>query len=116
MILRLTATEDVSVLPPIGEVLDAEGLRGALRLLDDPGARVARLDLGALRLPTAEGLGLLVSINKELRARGGGLVLCNVPADAYEVFEGLHLVDVLDVRQRGASRRPRTSVEPKGVS
>jgi hypothetical protein len=56
-----------------------------------------------VRLPTAEGLGLLVRLNKELRARGGGLVLFNVPADAYEVFEGMHLVDVLDVRQRGAS-------------
>ena len=56
-----------------------------------------------MRLPTAEGLGLLVRLNKELRARGGGLVLCNVPADAYEVFEGMHLVDVLDVRQQGTS-------------
>ena len=56
-----------------------------------------------MRLPTAEGLGLLVSLNKELRARGGALVLCNVPADAYEVFEGMHLVDVLDVRQQGTS-------------
>jgi hypothetical protein len=48
--------------------------------------------------PTAEGLGVLVTLAAELRCRGGGLVLVNVPADTYEVFAVTHLVDVLDVR------------------
>ena len=58
-------------------------------------------ELREVRLPTAEGLGLLISLSRGLRARGGKLVLLNAPADVYEVFEQTRLVDVLDVRPLG---------------
>lgn len=99
MSLIVTAGRAGAVLRLAGEVLNEETLCAALRGLGEAGARTVYLDLGGVCLPTAEGLGLLVTLSKELRARGGGLVLVNVPAETYEVFEVTHLVDVLDVRR-----------------
>jgi anti-anti-sigma regulatory factor len=93
----LLLASGVTVLRLTDEVLDAASLGAARGLLDERGSRALRLDLGMVRWPTAEGLGGLVMLNKELRARGGGLVLVNVPADTYEVLEVTHLVQVLDV-------------------
>ena len=99
MSLAVTAVKEVTVLT-LAEVLNEESLRGALRVLNEPGPQVVYLDLGAVCRPTAEGLGVLVTLNKELRARGGRLVLFNVPADTFEVFQKTRLVEVLDVRPR----------------
>jgi hypothetical protein len=82
------------------ERLTEASLRIVRRYLEEPGTPVIHLDLGGLRLPTAEGLGALVVLNRDLRARGGALVLFNVPAAAYEVFSLVKLVEVLDVRRR----------------
>ena len=98
MSLVVSAERAVSVLRLTDEVLNEKSLLAALRVLDAPGISVVHLDLGAVRLPTAEGLGLLVSLNRDLYAHRGGLVLFNVPADTYEVFKATRLVTVLDVR------------------
>lgn len=79
------------------EVLTADSLRVVHRCLEEADAPVLHLDLGSVRLPTADGLGALIALNQELRARGGALVLLNVPTVVYEVFLVTHLVDVLDV-------------------
>src|SRR6516164_9122930 len=81
------------------EVLTEESLRIIRQYLEETSAHVVHLDLSGLRLPTAEGLGALVVLNKELRARGGALALLNVPAVAYEVFSLANLVGLLDVRR-----------------
>jgi len=94
----LTDVEEAVVLRLEDEVLDAEHLRALVRAVHEPGGHVVHLDLSEVRLPTAEGLGLLVSLSRRLRARGGNLVLLGVPVDAYEVFTETRLVDVLDVR------------------
>jgi anti-anti-sigma factor len=94
----LLTVEAVTVLRLTAEVLNEQGLRAAVRLLDEPATQAVYLDLGRVRLPTAEGLGVLATMNRELRARGGGLVLFNVPADTREVLEVTHLVEVIDVR------------------
>ena len=101
---QLLLASGVSVLRLADEVLDAACLAAALDLLDGRGPQAIRLDLGAVRLPTAAGLGGLVTLNKELRARGGRLVLVNVPADTREVLEVTHLVEVLDVRSGPAGQ------------
>jgi anti-anti-sigma factor len=90
-------TLTVTVLRLADEMLTSETLRIVHQCLDEPGAPVIHLDLGDTRLPTADGLGALVALNKELRARGGELVLFNVNAAVYEVFIVTHLADVLDV-------------------
>jgi hypothetical protein len=69
----LTGAEVVTVLRLTSEVLDEEGLCPACRLMDQADTRALLLDLGRVRWPTAEGLGVLVTINKELRGRRGRL-------------------------------------------
>jgi anti-anti-sigma factor len=88
-------TQTVTVLRLSEEVLTAASLQTVERSLEEEDAPVIHLDLGDVRLPTAEGLGALVVLNKELRARGGALVLFNVTAAVYEVFLLTHLVELL---------------------
>jgi anti-anti-sigma regulatory factor len=103
----MTVREVVRVLTPEGDVLNEESLQAAVRILDDASALAVHLDMGAVRLPTAEGVGLLVTLNKELRARGGRLALINVQPDPYGAFEVMGLIEVLDVRAvfRNSPRR-----------
>jgi anti-anti-sigma regulatory factor len=89
------------------EVITEESLQIVQRFLQEPGTPIIHLDLSSLRLPTAEGLGALVVLNKELRARGGALALLNVSAEAYEVFSLANLVEVLDVRVSGEGSAAR---------
>jgi anti-anti-sigma factor len=89
--------ENVTLLRLSDEVLTKESLCIVHKCLEEPVAPVIHLDLGEVRLPTADGLGDLVYLNKELRARGGALVLMNVTAAVYDVFVLTHLVEVLTV-------------------
>jgi anti-anti-sigma factor len=93
-----TEAEIVSVVRLTDEVLNAKAVESAWAMLDKSSLTVLRLDLGRVRFPTAEGLGALLRLNKGLRARGGGLVLFNVSADVYEVFEKTALIGVFDMR------------------
>jgi anti-anti-sigma regulatory factor len=79
------------------EMLTADSLQIVHHCLEEPDARLVHLDLGDVQLPTAGGLGALLALNTRLRARGGGLVLLNVTAAAYEVFLLTHLVEVLSI-------------------
>jgi len=56
------------------------------------------LDLSAVQLPSAGGLGRLVALNLELKAHGSRLILWNVTAPVHEVLELTRLTEVLDVR------------------
>ena len=90
-------TQTVTVLRLSEEVLTADSLQTVERSLEEEDVPVIHLDLGDIRLPTAEGLGALVVLNKELRARGGALVLLNVTAAVFEVFLLTHLVELLAI-------------------
>ena len=81
-----------------GQVLNGEALRTVVLTPDTQGAPMLYLDLGNVCVATAEGLGALVHLNCDVRARGGKTVLLNVTTDVYEVFEATRLVTVLDVR------------------
>jgi anti-anti-sigma factor len=91
----LTTAEEI-ILPH--EVLTERSLETAWRCLEEPGTSVVRLDLSGVNFPTAEGLGALVILNRELRARGGRLLLVNVPTAIHEVLTVTHLVEVLAIR------------------
>jgi anti-anti-sigma factor len=81
------------------ETLNEACLRSAVQLLEAPGPQAVHLDLGSIQFPTAEGLGVLVTLDKELRGRGGELVLFNVPPNAMEVLALMHLVELLDIKR-----------------
>jgi len=91
------AAEKTVLRLPDGALTD-QSLQSVRRCLQELDASIVHLDLGGIRLPTAEGLGALVVLNRELRACGGALVLFNLTAATYEVFTLTRLVEVLDVR------------------
>ncbi len=94
----LTTAEDITLLSLTHEVLTERSLEIVWRCLEEPGTSVVHLDLSGIRFPTAEGLGALVVLNRELRARGGGLFLVNIPSAIHEVLSVTRLVDVLDIQ------------------
>src|SRR4051794_34217888 len=63
-----------------------------------------RLDLGRLGYLSSTGLGLLVAVNREVRATGGSLSLHNVNGTVYEIFALTRLTSLLDVRRRDQGR------------
>lgn len=93
-----TAAAEATVLRLPDGALTADSLHIIRRYLEESGSAVVHLDLSGIRLPTAEGLGALVVLNRELRACGGALVLFNLTASSYEVLALTRLVEVLDVR------------------
>ena len=92
-----TVAVEVTVLRLPDGALTADSLQMVRRYLEESGTPLIHLDLGGIRLPSAEGLGALVVLNRELRARGDALVLFNLTAATYEVFTLTRLVEVLDV-------------------
>jgi anti-anti-sigma factor len=88
-------TQNATLLRLPDEVLTAASLRIVQPYLAEADTPVIHLDLGNIRLPTADGLGALVALNKELRARGGALVLSNITAAVNEVLCLTQLDEVL---------------------
>ena len=99
----LTTAEEITALRLTHEELTERSLETAWRYLEESGTSVVHLDLSGIRFPTAEGLGALVVLNRELHARGGRLLLVNVPSAIHEVLTVTHLVDVLDLENKGHS-------------
>jgi anti-sigma B factor antagonist len=56
------------------------------------------LDLEGVRMLTSTGLGMLVSLHKQLHAAGGSLTLRGLNDTVHEVFEVTLLTRVLDIR------------------
>jgi len=79
-------------------ILTKDSVRNVLKFPDDRTQQHVLLDLSRVRLPTAGGLGALVGLHKQIRDRGGRLVLLNVQPWAYEVFAVTRLTEVMDVR------------------
>ncbi|HEX5271591.1 MAG TPA: STAS domain-containing protein [Gemmataceae bacterium] len=80
------------------DLLTADALRAAVRFPPESAGPGLHLDLSGVRIPTAGGLGGLVRLHRDLRARGGRLVLLNVRPWAFEVFAATRLTEVFDVR------------------
>jgi anti-anti-sigma factor len=97
LLTRRHATKDL-VLRLSADLLTGEGVREAVRLPAAAAAARLHLDLSGVRIPTAAGLAGLIRLHRDLRARGGRLVLLNVQPWAFEVFAATRLTEVLDVR------------------
>jgi anti-sigma B factor antagonist len=59
------------------------------------------LDLGEVTYLTSTALGTLVSLHKRVRAADGELIVTNVTAAVYELFQVTRLHQLLDVRPEG---------------
>lgn len=76
------------------------------RLVDGQRPRLLLLDFADVRYLSAAALGTFLDINKKLGGMAGRLVLTNLSAQLYELFEITRLHTVLDVRT-GAGTEPR---------
>src|SRR5262249_41522055 len=78
---------------------DAESVLASLQALarQNPG-RDLLVDLSGLNYLGSTGLGLFVTLNREVKAAGGRPSLHNVTEPVYEVFALTRLTTVLDVR------------------
>jgi anti-sigma B factor antagonist len=71
-----------------------ETLRDQLQTLYLQSAAVhAVLDMGAVTYLSSVGFAPLLSLNRQIRERGGRLVLCNLRPDVEEIFTVTRLVD-----------------------
>ncbi len=58
------------------------------------------LDLANVLFLSSMGLTVLVSLNRQLRAAGGQLIIVNVRPEVGEIFAATHLDSVLEIRPR----------------
>jgi anti-sigma B factor antagonist len=56
-------------------------------LVDEVGRRKILLNFGNVEFLSSAALGKLIALHKKLQAVGGRLILCNIDAEIYEVFE-----------------------------
>jgi anti-sigma B factor antagonist len=65
------------------------------RLLDEPGLEALTVDLGAVRFIDSTGMGVLIRLTDESRARGIELTIAPGPPELQRVFTVAGLADVL---------------------
>jgi anti-anti-sigma factor len=100
LLTRAQPRSPLTVVRVTDAILTAEAVDRLPRV--PPGHRLL-LDLGAVRLPSAGGLGRLVTLSQKLKSQGGRLILGNVPAPVHEVLQVTRLTEVLDVRPADVS-------------
>jgi anti-anti-sigma factor len=109
--LRVEATGDRAVVRLADPDLRGGSLRGVgghlVRLARESGTRRVDLDLGAVRFPTAGGLGELVALHTALRAGGCRLTLSRVDPGVREALAATRLDSLLEVRPGDANPFPR---------
>jgi anti-anti-sigma factor len=102
-LLRVEALEDVTVVRFAQGAFDvhpAWAVHDQLSaLVNESRPRRLHLDLGNVPLLTAASLGMLVAVQKEVKAVGGCLALCNVRPRLYDILRVTRLTDLFDVRQ-----------------
>jgi ABC-type transporter Mla MlaB component len=86
-------------------VLRGESVSGLGRLARELGLPALSLDLGGVHRVTAEGMGQLLALRRELRSTGAELTLVNISDGLWEVFEATGLT----VRVRRNRRVPARS-------
>src|SRR6266536_2152786 len=56
-------------------------------LVDELGRRKILLNFGNVEYLSSAALGKFITLNKKVKGAGGKLILCNIDANIYEVFE-----------------------------
>src|SRR5436309_12111724 len=73
------------------KILDEQNIQAIgeqlFQLVDELGRRKILLNFGNVEYLSSAALGKLITLNKKLQQAGGRLILCNIDAQIYEVFE-----------------------------
>lgn len=85
-VVRLTTT-----------TLEPEVSRQISRLFRDAVQPIVHLDLGRVEFVTAEAIGKLITLRRELHDLGGSLTIRNVNPHIYEVFQLVRLTNILNI-------------------
>lgn len=103
---RIGSEGDVTVVQVDGELVvgNRQALKdGVLERLDD-GARKFLLDFRRTGYIDSSGLGVLVSLSKQIREEGGELRICGLDEDLRTLFELTRLDTLFDITEdRGAA-------------
>jgi anti-sigma B factor antagonist len=85
---------EVVRMPPRVDAAAADALRRELRALADAGSGRLLLDMAAVRFIDSTGLGVMVTVMKAARARGGAVAMFALPARVRSLLEltRLHLL------------------------
>ncbi len=68
-------------------------------LVDDQGHTKILLNFGNVEYLSSAALGKFITLNKKVQAAGGKLILCNIDAQIYEVFEITRLNKLFNIQK-----------------
>ena len=69
------------------------------QLVDELGRRKILLNFGNVEYLSSAALGKFITLNKKVQAAGGKLILCNIDANIYEVFEITKLNKLFNIQK-----------------
>ena len=90
--LEVVEEGDVTVVNFIDrKILDEQNIQkigeDLFSLVDELGRKKILLNFGNVEYLSSAALGKFITLNKKVQASGGKLILCNIDANIYEVFE-----------------------------
>ena len=68
-------------------------------LVDELGRKKILLNFGNVEYLSSAALGKFITLNKKVQASGGKLILCNIDANIYEVFEITKLNKLFNIQK-----------------
>jgi len=68
-------------------------------LVDDQGRTKILLNFGNVEYLSSAALGKFITLNKKVQAAGGKLILCNIDAQIYEVFQITRLDRLFNIQK-----------------
>ena len=102
--LEVVVEGDVTVVNFIDrKILDEQNIQkigeDLFSLVDELGRRKILLNFGNVDYLSSAALGKFITLNKKVQAAGGKLILCNIDANIYEVFEITKLNKLFNIQK-----------------
>jgi anti-sigma B factor antagonist len=84
------------------KIMDDVGIhetgRELFRLVEEEGRRKVLLNLASVGFMSSAALGKLITLNKQVKGRGGALKMCNIRPEVREVFAVTRLDRLFDIQ------------------
>ena len=102
--LEVVEEGDVTVVNFIDrKILDEQNIQkigeDLFSLVDELGRKKILLNFGNVEYLSSAALGKFITLNKKVNASGGKLILCNIDANIYEVFEITKLNKLFNIQK-----------------